>query len=106
MSWLHDKTTTILTRVAEAKEKKVFPYFRRFENVGPRVKIGSGSYLNFQSNDYLGLSQDPRLVRRAIAGTKKFMESHGFSHRLPPMRLCAISYWNWRARPVPQRMPL
>jgi glycine C-acetyltransferase len=34
--------------------------------------VGSGSYLNFQSNDYLGLSQDPRLIRRAIAGTKKF----------------------------------
>lgn len=72
MSWLHDKTETLLGRIAEAKAKKVFPYFRRFENVGPRVKVGDGSYLNFQSNDYLGLSQDPRLIRRAVEGTRRF----------------------------------
>jgi 7-keto-8-aminopelargonate synthetase-like enzyme len=72
MSWLHDKTDTLIRRIDRAKTKKVFPYFKQFRNVGPRVRVGSGSYLNFQSNDYLGLSQDPRLVRRAIAGTKKF----------------------------------
>ena len=72
MSWLHDKTTTLLSRIEEGKAKKVFPYFRMFENVGPRVRVGSGSYLNFQSNDYLGLSQDPRLIRPAIEGTRRF----------------------------------
>ncbi|MBN2191891.1 MAG: aminotransferase class I/II-fold pyridoxal phosphate-dependent enzyme [Polyangiaceae bacterium] len=72
MTWLHDKTTTFLQRVSEAKEKKVFPYFRQFENIGPRVKVGSGSYLNFQSNDYLGLSQDPRLIQRAIEGVRRY----------------------------------
>lgn len=72
MSWLHDKTDSFIQRVDHAKANKVFPYFRQFRNIGPRVRVGSGVYLNFQSNDYLGLSQDPRLIRRAVRGTKKF----------------------------------
>ncbi len=66
MSWLHDMTTEFLDEVEEVKEQKAFPFFRPFENMGTRVKIGSGSYVNFTSNDYLGLSQDPRLIGRAV----------------------------------------
>jgi 7-keto-8-aminopelargonate synthetase-like enzyme len=36
------------------------------------VKVGSGTYLNFMSNDYLGLSQDPRLIKRAVEGVHRF----------------------------------
>jgi 8-amino-7-oxononanoate synthase len=72
MSWLHDKTTELLTRVEKAKSLKAFPYFRAFENIGPRVGIGDGSYINYTSNDYLGLSQDKALIDAAIAGTRKF----------------------------------
>lgn len=72
MTWMHEKTTPLLKRVEEAQSKRVFPYFRRFENVGPRVKVGSGNYLNFMSNDYLGLSQDPRLIRRATEGMRQY----------------------------------
>jgi glycine C-acetyltransferase len=79
MSWLHDKTTEFLSEVAEAKRQKAFPFLRPFENIGPRVKIGSGSYINFTSNDYLGLSQDPRLIRRAAAGVARFGTGLGSS---------------------------
>lgn len=72
MSWLHDKTESFITRIDEAKAKKVFPFFRQFENIGPRVKIGTGSYLNFMSNDYLGLSQHPKLIASANEGTRKY----------------------------------
>lgn len=72
MSWLHDKTTELVARIARAKELDVFPFFRPFENVGPRVKVGDGSYVNFMSNDYLGLSQHPLLINKAIAGTRRF----------------------------------
>ena len=72
MSWLHDDTTEFLEMLEEVTQKKANPFFRPFENVGTRVKIGRKSYINFTSNDYLGLSQDERVIKRAIAGTKKY----------------------------------
>ena len=79
MSWLHDKTREFLAEVEDAKRQKAFPFLRPFENIGPRVKIGNGSYINFTSNDYLGLSQDPRLIRQAIAGVTRFGTGLGSS---------------------------
>ena len=72
MSWLHDKTTEILARVEKAKSLKAYPYFRPFENIGARVGIGDGSYINYTSNDYLGLSQDKALIDAAVEGTRRF----------------------------------
>src|SRR5580692_10940086 len=72
MSWLHDQTTEMLSRIEEAKAKNAFPFFRPFANVGTRVRVGDGSYVNFTSNDYLGLSQDPRLIEAAVAGTRLY----------------------------------
>ncbi len=72
MSWLHDKTTELLTRVEQAKSLKVWPYFRPMQNIGPRVKIGDKSCLNYASNDYLGLSQSRALIERAVEGTRKY----------------------------------
>lgn len=72
MSWLHEKTTELLPRVEHAKSLKVFPYFRPMQNIGPRIKIGDKSCLNYASNDYLGLSQSPALIEAAVAGTRKY----------------------------------
>src|ERR1700679_1790729 len=72
MSWLHDQTTEMLTRIEEAKAKNAFPFFRPFENIGTRVRVGDGSYVNFTSNDYLGLSQHPKLIEAAVEGTRRY----------------------------------
>lgn len=72
MSWIHDTTTELLNRADEAKANRAFPFFREFENIGSRVKVGDGSYINFTSNDYLGLSQDKRLIKVACDATQKY----------------------------------
>lgn len=72
MTWLHDKTHELLKRVREAQDKRAFPFFRPMSNVGSRVQIREKSCINFTSNDYLGLSQDKRLIAAASAGIEKF----------------------------------
>lgn len=72
MTWLHERTRDLLARVDEAKSKKAFPFFKAFENVGSRVKVGAGSFINFTSNDYLGLSQDKRLIKAMVEATEHY----------------------------------
>jgi len=72
MSWLHDSTIDLLSKVEELREAKAYPFFRPLENVGARVKVGTGSYVNFASNDYLGLSLDPRVVAAGIQGVRRY----------------------------------
>ena len=72
MSWLHDSTTEMLTRVQEARDQKAFPFFRPMKNIGARVEVNGVSYVNFTSNDYLGLSTDQRLIDAAVGGVQKY----------------------------------
>ncbi|MEZ4338964.1 MAG: aminotransferase class I/II-fold pyridoxal phosphate-dependent enzyme [Sandaracinaceae bacterium] len=72
MSWLHDKTTELLDRVDEAKAHDAFPFFRALANVGARVAVKGASYVNFTSNDYLGLATDRRLINAAVEGTRRY----------------------------------
>ena len=79
MSWLHQYSKDFLSRIEEAKSLQVYPYFREFQNIGPRVKIDGIQYINFTSNDYLGLSQDPRLIAAAKRGVERYGTGLGSS---------------------------
>ncbi len=73
MSWIDEKAHTELSRVREAKEKQVYPYFRVFESGGLHTTIGGQPIINFSSNDYLGLTNHPRVK----AAAKKAVDKYG-----------------------------
>ncbi len=46
---------------------------------GPQIQIGGKEYLNFSSNDYLGLANDPHLKQAATRAVEKFGVGTGAS---------------------------
>jgi 8-amino-7-oxononanoate synthase len=61
------------TRAKEAVNSGNFPYFIPISgNDGSVVEMDGRQIIMIGSNNYLGLTQDPRVVEAAIAATKKF----------------------------------
>jgi 8-amino-7-oxononanoate synthase len=61
------------TRADEVKKQGLYPYFRPIEeNEGPVVKIEGREMIMAGSNNYLGLTADPRVKEAAIKAIEKY----------------------------------
>lgn len=81
MSWISEKAATELARVRDAQEKQIYPYFRAFESGGLHTTIAGKPIVNFSSNDYLGLTNHPKVKEAAKAAVDQF--SCGLSSSRP-----------------------
>jgi len=67
-------------RLSALREQNLFRELRRvYSPQSPRVQIGGKTFLNFSSNDYLGLANDPVLKEAAIRAIEKFGVGAGAS---------------------------
>jgi 7-keto-8-aminopelargonate synthetase-like enzyme len=67
-------------RLAALREQNLFRELRRVDSAqGARIKIGGKTFLNYSSNDYLGLANHPALKVAAIQAVEKFGAGAGAS---------------------------
>jgi 8-amino-7-oxononanoate synthase len=68
------------SRLAALREQNLFRELRRIDSApGTRIQFGGKSFLNFSSNDYLGLANHPALKTAAIEAVEKFGAGAGAS---------------------------
>ncbi len=61
------------TRAKEAMEQGIYPYFKPIrDNNGPRVVMDGREIIMVGSNNYLGLTKDPRVQEAAIKAIEKY----------------------------------
>ena len=64
-SWVEDALHTL-------KEQDLYRTLQPLKQLGAHVTMNDRSYLNFSSNDYLSLSQDPEMCHASIEATKRW----------------------------------
>ena len=77
---VNDFKLELKRRLDLIREQNLFRELRRVDSPqGPRIEIGGKIFLNFSSNDYLGLANDPVLREAAIRAVEKFGAGAGAS---------------------------
>ena len=77
---MHSFDDELNLRLAGLREQGLFRELRRVDSAqGPCIKIGGKIFLNFSSNDYLGLANHPALKEAAIKAVEKFGAGAGAS---------------------------
>src|ERR1700722_16876457 len=67
-------------RLLALREQNLFRELRRVDSLqSPHLKVGSQTFLNFSSNDYLGLANHPLLKKAAHEAVDKFGVGAGAS---------------------------
>jgi 8-amino-7-oxononanoate synthase len=64
---------TLNERLRAVREQNLFRELRRVHSApGPRLEVDGKTFLNFSSNDYLGLANHPRLKAAAVNAVEKY----------------------------------
>ncbi|MBL7993949.1 pyridoxal phosphate-dependent aminotransferase family protein [bacterium] len=72
-TWLVEKCKPLADFVNDIKAKGLYSYFTELEQTGTYIKVEGNTLVNFSSNDYLGLTHDPRVIAEA----KKALDTYG-----------------------------